>query len=439
MASSLLPPPPSSSSCSSERALFYYHKAQEATADVEHRLDASSSSSASASQRQPNEEDEFLSLIRSSTAASIRHWWLGKCLQRLPLSPSAAASSPPPLDENEVWTEFHECEAASSQTSLSPRVYKMVVFEAEALREETKPWDPARFVDVDTGLLRWEHFQQRELIGAENVGLPESERFLLAAHSLVRVAFVLHHRWLMEQVPPTRFEELYQPQFSIFGECLWRETILEVYELHYGASGPSLLAFTMLSSFLERILGDVFVSKVGSTENKEAGECPKKMNELLLHPYLVEVLGEDLIFLLRTTVGPLEGLNLRNLTWHGFFTQHEFSSIYTSLMLMIVLSLKPIIESSLLSCGRKTFIARPLLRFDHASFPSVSTPLHLFQANRHHLLSPTKASFSLARVITAICGGSPSPFFAAITSSTGTHVAQSVRRDKRLCGTNVDR
>ena len=50
-------------------------------------------------------------------------------------------------------------------------------------------------------------------------------------------------------------------------------------------------------------------------------------------------LGSDVIMILRAMIGPLSGLQLRNMTWHNFVNSHEWEKPYTSLLLSILLSL----------------------------------------------------------------------------------------------------
>jgi hypothetical protein len=59
-------------------------------------------------------------------------------------------------------------------------------------------------------------------------------------------------------------------------------------------------------------------------------------------PIMTELLGADAIFLLRLIFGPLQGMNLRNLIWHGFFGDEEFSEHYASLMMFVIISLADI-------------------------------------------------------------------------------------------------
>jgi hypothetical protein len=79
-------------------------------------------------------------------------------------------------------------------------------------------------------------------------------------------------------------------------------------------------------------------SDIEDTEAEEI-QCPRMLRELLMMPEVVSLLGEDCHFLLRLLIGPPSGLNLRNITWHGFVSISEFSPSYVSLLFVMLMSL----------------------------------------------------------------------------------------------------
>ncbi|KAJ3080066.1 hypothetical protein HK102_003338 [Quaeritorhiza haematococci] len=83
------------------------------------------------------------------------------------------------------------------------------------------------------------------------------------------------------------------------------------------ASGDPHTAFLTLLTVLERILGDIIYT-VSRKKKKKRACVPFLMRDLLLDEALLDVLGPDLIFILRVLVGPPTGMNLRNVLWHGF-------------------------------------------------------------------------------------------------------------------------
>lgn len=118
------------------------------------------------------------------------------------------------------------------------------------------------------------------------------------------------------------------------------------------------LCFSKGVTFLERTLGDVIFSQL---PNPSEELVPNKLSEILLHPLISQSLGEDILFILRTMIGPLNGLNLRNVIWHGFVTYEEFSPNYTSFFLVLLLSLSTPILSNLIQ-RRKLFDVPQLIQ-----------------------------------------------------------------------------
>jgi hypothetical protein len=60
---------------------------------------------------------------------------------------------------------------------------------------------------------------------------------------------------------------------------------------------------------------------------------------MLLTQEICDVLGEDAMFMIRLVCGPLQGMNFRNLLWHGFFADNEFEPCYASLMIILIASI----------------------------------------------------------------------------------------------------
>lgn len=60
-----------------------------------------------------------------------------------------------------------------------------------------------------------------------------------------------------------------------------------------------------------------------------------------------EFFKKDVLFFMRTLLGPIQGMNLRNLVWHGFLNEKIFPDCYASLILVLIVSLpelNPIFE-----------------------------------------------------------------------------------------------
>ena len=88
-------------------------------------------------------------------------------------------------------------------------------------------------------------------------------------------------------------------------------------------SGCLLTSLLLLTSTLERILGDIFV-----TYSKTNVTCPSLLKDLLTTEELKSVVGESFMSCLDVLIGSPCGLNLRNLAWHGFLSEEELPAKY---------------------------------------------------------------------------------------------------------------
>jgi uncharacterized ubiquitin-like protein YukD len=82
----------------------------------------------------------------------------------------------------------------------------------------------------------------------------------------------------------------------------------------------------LLTSTLERLLGDIFV-----THSDETVTCPSLLKDLLKTEELRSVLGGSFMCCLEVFIGSPHGLNLRNLAWHGFLSEGELPTQYVEI------------------------------------------------------------------------------------------------------------
>lgn len=69
-------------------------------------------------------------------------------------------------------------------------------------------------------------------------------------------------------------------------------------------------------------------------------KSPNKFYDLLLLPEFVAYINDpDILLTLNVLVGTIEGLNLRNMLWHGYLSKHQFHPSYTLFLMFCVLSL----------------------------------------------------------------------------------------------------
>jgi len=168
------------------------------------------------------------------------------------------------------------------------------------------------------------------------------------------------------------FYETFKDDFADF-VCVGypREEVYRILEMtleeHFG--GDSLLGFSMMVPLLERGLQDsVYIDLVHRGEKQlvqqfEDYQKLPKFSELLVMPELKSIYGEDLALLLRCLVGPLNSINLRNVSLHGFISQSEFQDCYLSFLLLIIptLSKKTIGHLSQTIGLEKSSLKRPII------------------------------------------------------------------------------
>ena len=87
-----------------------------------------------------------------------------------------------------------------------------------------------------------------------------------------------------------------------------------------------VMSLLLLASTLERILGDIFL-----TYSDKTVACPSLLKDLLKTQELRKILGDSFMCCLEVFIGSPCGLNLRNLAWHGFFSEKELPKQYVKI------------------------------------------------------------------------------------------------------------
>ncbi|XP_022333881.2 endoplasmic reticulum membrane-associated RNA degradation protein-like [Crassostrea virginica] len=118
-------------------------------------------------------------------------------------------------------------------------------------------------------------------------------------------------------------------------------------------SSDHLLALQLLSSILERALGDVF-------ENESCLQCPSLLKDILNSREITQVFGTHVIQILRILMGPPTSLNLRNLVWHGFPSPGEIPRRYGCFLYLTIPSLGRILEDK----GKQPVAHRKLMELE---------------------------------------------------------------------------
>ncbi|XP_005108210.2 endoplasmic reticulum membrane-associated RNA degradation protein [Aplysia californica] len=107
--------------------------------------------------------------------------------------------------------------------------------------------------------------------------------------------------------------------------------------LSFSHEEENILCLLLLSSAIERALGNVYLLK--------GSQCPALLKDLLASSELGSVLGSSTIQILQVLMGPPISLNLRNVAWHGFFSEGELPPRYIYFLLHIVASIGKLLES----------------------------------------------------------------------------------------------
>eukprot|EP00659_Diplonema_papillatum_P002969 gene2969-4665_t len=107
-----------------------------------------------------------------------------------------------------------------------------------------------------------------------------------------------------------------------------------------GSRVNDVLCYMLCVSFLERTLAELTVwhhERSGARAQITMREL--KITDLLQSPGIATAFGPECILVLRSFLGPLHGLMLRNLAWHNFISPAEWVPQHTSLLLSIALSI----------------------------------------------------------------------------------------------------
>jgi hypothetical protein len=272
-----------------------------------------------------------------TTHPLLREWTLGKALQR---------------SEDEHRDEFLQYRNLNRQeTSLSQKVCRLVLFNPQ---EVSCPADS--YLD-ENKLLRWE-LMTKEIItdGADTVD--EDILFALAAKSVHKISQSIHEQIFLEN--GGRMLRTYLDDENLLSIVTNRNR--RIFDMFFDAidEKEALFAFQCIVPFLERGLQDVlynywlYAQQNDTTATSAQVDektlqmirerVPTKLNELFLLPELGLILGNDVVFLLRAFIGPLNGLNLRNVTIHGFITPQEFQPAYTTFLLVLMFSVSQLLN-----------------------------------------------------------------------------------------------
>jgi hypothetical protein len=263
----------------------------------------------------------------------VSGWFLGKKINE-----SLKNNEEP--EENSLKT--FETLQKSTQTTLSKTVQQFLIIE-----HDDKEIDYDEFLTKDsTRLLNFEMLTFEKLTAglSEEDLKDESKVFKQSGEYIKKVSKVVHNYFLNHINKEVDFKS-YSNCFELLDEK--KEEILFSTLKYHMVDKKSLFAFQFVVPFIERNLQNIlFGSKVHKLKSKGKKidfekieeEIPTKISELLSDSNMIQLFGKDIVFLFRLLIGPLHGVNLRNVTLHGFMTTNEWYPGFTSLILMIIFS-----------------------------------------------------------------------------------------------------
>ena len=145
-----------------------------------------------------------------------------------------------------------------------------------------------------------------------------SDHFL-AMSSLHPICHQVHGN--IYQLTTEEFKLKYEKQLKWTGKP---EILLQCFTLLKSQQpGCLVTSLLLLTSTLERLLGDIFLTFSG-----ESMPCPSLLKDSLRTRELECALGKRFMRCLEVFIGPPGGLNLRNLAWHGFLSEGELPAQY---------------------------------------------------------------------------------------------------------------
>jgi hypothetical protein len=144
---------------------------------------------------------------------------------------------------------------------------------------------------------------------------------------------------------PSEVQALYDYLMPTLGDEIWS---LFTLFLHENSPSSQFLAFNVATALLERVLQDLTSVRSEESAAVSSSDRKKRRGGALLSIILEDIdkllereVGCAVVKLLRIMLLPDNGgLNVRNLTWHGFLAPNELPRCLVSLTVMILLDVK---------------------------------------------------------------------------------------------------
>lgn len=127
---------------------------------------------------------------------------------------------------------------------------------------------------------------------------------------------------------------------TIHKYCCWTESEVKIASLfQIKSSTKTIEAILHLTSILEYSLGNIFWTKSKKSP-------PHLLTDLLETTEIKSVFGYTGIFFLQLILGSPNGVNIRNLVWHGFPGDSEVADCYSTILFVIIVSFGKILKET---------------------------------------------------------------------------------------------
>uniref|UniRef100_K1RPB6 Transmembrane protein C6orf70-like protein n=1 Tax=Magallana gigas TaxID=29159 RepID=K1RPB6_MAGGI len=220
-------------------------------------------------------------------------------------------------------------ECLQLKTCLSRKVHFLIV---EAGRSRKKMEEGVSSCLTSEGFIHWE---QARCYLSEMTITDGYDYFLSCVESLSPVFFEVEEHLLSKQQ-----KEIWM-KHKIYLEWIPEPHLSAVEDSLNFLNSPNpshhILALQLMSSILERTLGDVF-------ENESSSQCPSLLKDILNSGEINKVFGKHVVQILRALMGPPTSLNLRNVVWHGFPNIGEIPRRYGCFLYLTLPSLGKILD-----------------------------------------------------------------------------------------------
>ena len=170
-------------------------------------------------------------------------------------------------------------------------------------------------------------------------------------------------------------------RFYLFDYLLWTNQEILVqrsFDILFHNTGVETFHSMLLStSILEHALGDIYA--------KNGSSCPFMLKDLLETNELISVLGGTILNFMMVLFGPPTSLNLRNLTWHGFFKAGELAKCLAYTVICIIATIGKLLSLKNINCSsikhRSSLLVKncDLIENVFSEFKGFSAPLFLRQ------------------------------------------------------------